>query len=265
MNSPEPCHVFIAGLHRSGTSLLYRCLCDHPDISGFQHTGVPEDEGQHLQSVFPTARAFGGPGRFGFDPRSHLDESSPLASRENRTQLDLEWGRYWEPAKLIRIEKSPPNLVRTRFLQALFPDAVFIVLMRHPLAVAYATQKWSQTSLGSLLDHWLVCHQRLYRDLPYLNRAVLVRYEDFVRNPSSILVGIYRFLGVTEHPLAREIHPDVNEAYFGRWRQAVLADPIPDRFRSWAILLQYDRRIRPFGYNLWRPSSLGGLPPRGLI
>jgi hypothetical protein len=264
LNAPKPRHAFIAGLHRSGTSLLHRCLCDHPDISGFHDTGVPEDEGQHLQSVFPTARVYGGPGRFGFDRRSHLDEGCPLVTPENRVQLDLEWGRHWDLTRPVRIEKSPPNLVRTRFLQALFPDATFIILMRHPLAVAYATQKWSRTSLGSLLDHWLVCHRRLYRDLPYLDRAILVRYEDFVRNPGEILVGLYRFLGVPEHSLAREISQDVNASYFGRWRQAVLAGPIPDRLRAWAILLQYEWRLSPFGYSLWRPASLGALHPQGL-
>jgi len=43
--------VFVAGLHRSGTSLVHRCLAAHPDVSGFADTGVPEDEGQHLQTV----------------------------------------------------------------------------------------------------------------------------------------------------------------------------------------------------------------------
>ena len=35
----------------------------------------------------------------------------------------------------VLVEKSPPNLVRTRFLQALFPDARQIVVTRHPIAV----------------------------------------------------------------------------------------------------------------------------------
>jgi len=48
-------YVFIAGLHRSGTSVLARCLREHPQISGFRNTGVPEDEGQHLQDVYPAA------------------------------------------------------------------------------------------------------------------------------------------------------------------------------------------------------------------
>ena len=57
--------VFLAGLHRSGTTLLARLLAAHPEISGFSGTGEPADEGQHLQSVYPAARVYGGPGRFG--------------------------------------------------------------------------------------------------------------------------------------------------------------------------------------------------------
>jgi hypothetical protein len=70
--------VFIGGLHRSGTSLIHECLRDHPDISGFSGTGVNEDEGQLLQSVYKPASVFGGPGKFGFNPRSFMDETHEL-------------------------------------------------------------------------------------------------------------------------------------------------------------------------------------------
>ena len=72
--------VFIGGLHRSGTSILHRLLCEHPDTSGFEDTGVPEDEGQHLQSVFEPAYIHGGPGEFAFHAEAHLTEKSSLVS-----------------------------------------------------------------------------------------------------------------------------------------------------------------------------------------
>ena len=49
--------VFLAGLHRSGTTLLARLLAAHPEVSGFSGTGAPADEGQLLQSVYPAATA----------------------------------------------------------------------------------------------------------------------------------------------------------------------------------------------------------------
>jgi hypothetical protein len=88
--------VFICGLHRSGTSILHDMLRRHPEVSGFSGTGVPKDEGQHLQSVFPSARYYGGPGRFGFHPEAHMTEDHPLMTASFQAQLLSEWEPYWD-------------------------------------------------------------------------------------------------------------------------------------------------------------------------
>src|SRR5207249_5367403 len=58
--------VFVGGLHRSGTSLMARTIAGHPEVSAFTGTGVPEDEGQHLQTVYPKPSARQQAGRFAF-------------------------------------------------------------------------------------------------------------------------------------------------------------------------------------------------------
>jgi hypothetical protein len=136
--------AFIAGLHRSGTSLVHQILRDHPDVSGFRNTGVPKDEGQHLQTVYPPARSFGGPGRFGFDPGSYLDETSPLCTPAHAERLWREWSPHWDLSRPVLIEKSPPSLLRTRYFQRLFPASRFIVIVRNPIVVAMATRKVEQ-------------------------------------------------------------------------------------------------------------------------
>ena len=70
------------------------------------------------------------------------------------------WERYWDTDKPIRVEKTPGNLLKTRFLQAMFPNSYFIVITRHPVAVSMANQKWKVdlASLHKLFDHWLHCH-----------------------------------------------------------------------------------------------------------
>jgi hypothetical protein len=217
--------VFIGGLHRSGTSLVHTILRQHPDVSGFMDTGVPQDEGQHLQHVFPPAHKHGGPGLWGFDPASFLDESSPLCTAANGQLIWSAWSRYWDMSRAVLVEKSPPNLVRTRFLQSLFPNARFIIVVRHPIAVAMATLKWRPRNPKSLVDHWIICHRRFELDRPKISRLLVLRYEDLVQRPSDTIAEIYRFSGVGPHAPDVRVQSDLNNSYFREWRQHLETDP----------------------------------------
>ncbi|MCP5108396.1 MAG: sulfotransferase, partial [bacterium] len=196
INRQKKKFVFIAGLHRSGTTVLADCLDENPLVSGFADTGVPKDEGQFLQSVFPPAREYGGPGKFGFRKEMHLTEKNPLVNEKNGEKILNQWSRYWDMSKPYLLEKSPPNLLKTRFLQALFPGAYFIVITRHPVATSYATRKWSKTTIDSLLEHWITCHNIFERDKVHLKHLYVLKYEDFVNDPDAFLKEIYDFLGI---------------------------------------------------------------------
>ena len=79
--------MFICGLHRSGISILGRNITSMENCTGFTDTAVIEDEGQFLQDVYPTSKAYGGAGCFGFDPPAHLTEISPLLTQQNFLKL----------------------------------------------------------------------------------------------------------------------------------------------------------------------------------
>jgi hypothetical protein len=257
--------VFIGGLHRSGTSIVHRCLSDHPDVSGFHDTGVWEDEGQHLQTVYPTAAVLGGPGTFGFDPRAYMDETSPLVSPVNASRILSEWAAHWDTSRRLLVEKSPPNVVRTRFLQALFPGCRFIIVLRHPVAVGYATQKWTtrmpalrrlgladrrmpKVWIGRLIEHWLRCHEQFERDRPRLDAVHVLRYEDFVARPEEHLGELHAFLGLKPAPLVREVRGGANDAYVERWLGrcgSPLTRPYARR-----VTRSFEERVNRFGYSL---------------
>lgn len=240
--------IFIVGLHRSGTTLLADILANNEKISSFKNTGFPKDEGQFLQTVFPPAKYYGGAGKFGFHPKSHLTEKSPLCTQENRKKLMTEWGKHWDFHKEYLLEKSPPNILKTRFLKTLFPEAYFIVLMRHPVAVSFATQKWSKTSIHSLLDHWLLCHKLLFSDLGAIDRKIIIRYEDLITRSQNELNRIAQFLGLDSLKVEQGVIKDSNVRYFQKWDST---------YNGWKrlvnlplLLLRYERPINRYGYSL---------------
>jgi Sulfotransferase family len=245
--------LFVGGLHKSGTSLVHEILRDHPEISGFHNTGVSEDEGQHLQSVYPPAKTFGGPGRFGFDARSFMDQNHPLITTANAERLYSQWSRHWDLHRNYLLEKSPPNLVRTRFLQKIFPRSMFVIIFRHPIAVAYATKKWSRTSIRSLIEHSFVCYERFLADLPYLNRCFVLRYEEFVLNPQETINRIYDFIGLKPVVIDKKVDPNVNDKYVEMWRKDN-ARWMAGFFRR--IPADWDDRARRLGYSLNQPAEL---------
>jgi hypothetical protein len=196
-NESDRRYVFVCGMPRSGTSILGRNIARMENCTGLQNTGVLEDEGGFLQDVYPTEHVCGGPGRFGFDRRSHLTEQSVLLTPANVAKLHATWHRYWNNSKKIFVEKTPANLLMTRFLQAAFPNSYFVVTKRHPIAASIAAQKWkvNVTSLDNMFEHWLHCHALFDQDKRYLNHVYELKYEDYVKDPDKYHQEIAAFIG----------------------------------------------------------------------
>lgn len=247
--------IFIGGHHRSGTSLLHEIIREHPLVSGFSKTGVSEDEGQHLQSVFKAAIAFGGPGKYIFDKNSYMNEHHELATEQSARRIMEQWGEYYDQECPHFIEKSPPNIIRTRFFQKLFPNSKFIIILRHPIAVAFATKKkWRKTSsIKSLVEHSLRGYEIFMEDMPYLNNVYVIRYEDFVCNPQEEINKIYEFLCLEKIPIQHEVRSDINNKYFSMWRKN--RKSLWQRFR-FSIDNELEKRANRFGYSIKNYENL---------
>jgi hypothetical protein len=246
--------VLLCGLHRSGTTLLFRMLREHPAMSGFTNNKVPtewlalEDEGQFLQSVYPPGIVYGGPGSFAFSPDAHVTETSELLTRENRAQLAADWFPYWDLSRKFLLEKSPPNILMTRFLQSALPNSSFVAIIRHPVAVSLATTKWSHRSLDQLLEHWMVAHEVYTSDVPHLKHSMAVKYEALIADPPGELRKIYQFLGVEPHPTTFQATTEHNQRYFAQWQDMLKSPESGPAVREWIARLE--PRARAFGYSL---------------
>lgn len=254
-------YVFVCGMHRSGTSVLARNLAKLPDCSGFTDTGVVEDEGQYLQNVYPADVTYGGTGRYGFDERAHLTEKSALLTSANIQRLRSSWNEHWNADSSIRIEKTPGNLIMTRFLQAVFPNAYFVIITRHPIAVSMATQRWTVTrsALHRLFDHWLRCHEIFEEDKQYLRHVYELSYEEYIKAPIRYHQEIAGFLGVNvTGQVMEEVTTSHNKRYFDRWLRLLTKSPFRQYYEYLAS--SYESRFLPYGYSLVAPVPGENIP-----
>jgi hypothetical protein len=245
--------VFVCGMHRSGTSVLFKSLRQHPKLSGFVRTGTIEDEGQHLQSAIPSDNAYGGVGRFGFSAQNHWTEESPWVTNAVREKLYYEWGQFWNLNAEVLLEKSPPNIIHTRFLQALFPNSYFILIKRHPVATSYATRMFAgkkrfRFNLYTLFKHRCLCHDIFEKDKAYLKNVYEIRYEDFVQDPDKYMDEIYQFIGINSCPSGLEIKSATNVRYFDEWRK--LSDRKMLKLYVKQLKRVFEEKIKRHGYQL---------------
>src|SRR5215831_3959508 len=267
-------YVFVGGSPRSGTSLLGRNIARMEDCTGLKNTGVFEDEGQFLQDVYPTASAYGGSSRCGFDPQIHRTETSALLTPDNIRKLHAAWHAYWDNSKSIFVEKTPENFLMTRFLQAAFPNSYFVVIKRHPVPTSMGGQKWTIniTSLNRMFRHWLHCYKVFEQDKKYLKHVYELRYEDYVEEPDRyhreiaafigtrvpeppkedtfrIVLQQWRPLGLRVPERAMETTSAVySKKYFGRWFYFLTSSPFRGYYRY--IARKYEPEFARHGYSL---------------
>ena len=216
-------YVFIAGMHRSGTTLMEHLLHARCEVTVLR-ADVPENEGQHLQDVVPAGRAHGGPGLFAFAPQMY---TAPVQGAEAAAQQERLL-RCWTPwmqgdaGATALLEKSPPSLVRIPWLRSVFPGARFLIVTRDPRASAAATQKWSGTSIRELVYHWHVAHSAALDAMR--EDCTLLRYEDLCADPAGELNRVVAALGLTPRPQALDMAGRFAEI---RNSNAKYIDPLP--------------------------------------
>ena len=199
MKAARPRFVFVAGLHRTGTSLLSRILGQHPSISSIEGAPVPENEGCYLQGAIPHTAMDGRPGHYATDPSQHLCEGSRYDNLETQQRMLSDWSQWYDPSKPWWLEKSPVNLTRMRLYQQLFPTSQFIVIVRHPQKMAAALAKWVDEDPAELARYALDAYETVRADLEYLHAVQVIRYEDLIAQPDQIRRSLFAFLSLRDN------------------------------------------------------------------
>lgn len=230
-----------------------------------EDSDAPEDEGQHLQNITQTDEDHGGPGKFALSDGYHWTEAtSDPDPKDCGERLLHAWGNWWlrssrgdrrwtagAPCTMrpLLLEKTPSNLVHTRWLRAAFgASARFLIVVRHPIAVALATREFLKAfdengdppPLRTCLRNWVTAHDRLAADAVELRKAALlddarhgsgdsvllrVRFSDLVRDPRAALDRIAAELvdaplHISDAAIAAVVDnaEDPDEKYRAMWR-----------------------------------------------
>jgi hypothetical protein len=216
--------VLVLGAARSGTTLLRSFLDAHPDIGCPAEAGVPNLL-NHLHMVWDIVCSSRDPAH-GTAPRDPEREDQQQASCSElpaevqdtiRGQVMRVMRYYCEPdAKGIYCDKSLDNVRHVAAVDHMFPGTKCIVMVRQvmdTIASGLEASPWGFDAFGyrpfvevtpentvhALARYWesQVSQALAWRDA-HGDRCHVIRYEDLVTDPESVLGRLFEFLGVAE-------------------------------------------------------------------
>ncbi len=196
--------LFIIGMPRSGTTMLERILESHSMIMG-----GPEP---HLLTPLAHLGYFDKVDKAPYDHILAAESQklfvSNLPNKERdyidacRAYCDVLYGRMLsKTGKSIYLDKTPAYGLILPFLEKIYPDAKYIVLSRHPLAIfsSFANSFFDgdyQTAqqYNPILNRYIPVMTKFLRQdkVPFIH----VKYEDLVKDPEVWVGKIYEYIGI---------------------------------------------------------------------
>jgi hypothetical protein len=200
--------VFVLSPPRAGSTLLQRMLGSHSEIythpephliTPLAYLGyhdlvdkAPFDHINAAEAIRDFVDAL---------PRGEADYLDAL-----RAYTDTMYGRMLAPTgRRYFLDKTPAYALVMPFLRRLYPEAHYVVLTRHPLAVmsSYANGffdgDWhAANQFNPVVNRYVTAIARFLREPPvHLHH---VGYEELVRDPAPQLARIFEFLGLPDQP-----------------------------------------------------------------
>jgi len=248
----RPAPVFLVGFPRSGTTLLDTIFMGHPDVQ------VMEERPVLHELKLKTG---------GFDAIAGMNEAEVRDAQEQYFQIASKYLQLREGSLLI--DKSPLHLQDVPFIYRLFPDARFILALRHPadavLSCFIAMFRMNNSMSNFLqLDTAAEFYDLAFsmwergRELFPLEVHTVV-YEKVVEDPEAVLKPVVEALGlawrhemldhqrtakargvITTASYAQVTQPLYREAV-GRWRRyRKHLEPVLPTLAPWIDKLGYE-------------------------
>lgn len=222
--------IFIVGCPRSGTTLFVRTFGLHPELAEWS-------EAINIWESDP------------FDPKADHVRTEREATPEVRRRLAAIFSLYTWLCRADRfVNKFPRNALQIPYLQALFPDCFVIHVIRDGKAVvASLLQKvvdepvrqgvlfgryvrppgWRDLLDRPLVEQFAHLWLRLVRHARAAGKQLPSRsytevsYEEFCREPLTVLHRLYDWCGLDAWPRLQEVVPEAFEPRNPKWRNAL--------------------------------------------
>jgi Sulfotransferase family len=180
--------LFILGLNNSGTTLLHDLLKCHPAMRWLPN------EGQYLTGALPLPRTYDLPRNFSqrMDAFHWTEGSDPAPA----LRISYDWALHYPCRPGILLEKSPPNILRSRWLQHNFRPSRFVAIIRHPYAVCEGIRRREGHTIETAALHWVRSHECLLQDATAVQYFLCFQYEELCLDPAGHLEKIELFLGL---------------------------------------------------------------------
>lgn len=188
--------VFLVGFPRSGTTLLERVLDAHPALDVL-------DERPALEVCIRSLKRLPQWKEHRLD--TALDAASPEALSAARAEYWREVRRYLAPQGRL-VDKYPLYLTRVPYVARLFPQAVWLLLLRHPCdcvlschmqafglnggALVFRSLESTAEAYAAVMEHWTSQLEKMPMPVHTL------RYEDLVRDFHGELGNAMDFLSL---------------------------------------------------------------------
>ncbi len=259
--------LFVTGIWRSGTSLLYALLNQHPEIALLYEGDLPLLHA-HWRST-PGDLAL----RWNFwnsaGHRHGIRSDCFRTSKPALAALDAYDAHRLSHSASISGEKSPSFYEHLPYLARMYPNASMIVIWRDPAEIcrsihaAQATPSWFRRR-GIMTRALLGCELLKQGVDDVRGRGISVHevtYSDLTRNTSEVMRGICAFLGIEYWPgMATLNGSDRSAIYEGQHHSAVKSDEIrAERGTAASLSSELAKKIARYVY-FWRQRYAGTWP-----